>query len=145
MCVDINITRKQQREIDSVREEKEDAAIAAYKRGRQDLANEEKLAKIEKKTNGIVKRNTILLILIKGATFIFLIAAIISLLLLFAFGFLKSDSANAKFFNEYGWFITLIGSLLSVFGFVFDIKSIKNKLLPIDKDTVRKNIEKNYQ
>ncbi len=132
---------EQQREINRVKEENNQAIIDAYEKGRQDLLNEEKIAAKEKKINAIVNRNSKIRKGSKGIAVVFLIAAAISLLLLFASGSLESDSKFAKFFNEYGWLITILSSILGGLRYVLDINSIKEKVLPTDAEIIGKKLK----
>lgn len=133
---------EQQREIDTVIAENKKATIDAYKQGREDLINEEKEAETTKRITRTLNRNKLLRKIIRGAICIVLIAATVSLFLLLVFGFLKDGSAISNFFNKYGLYTTLMGYILGCSGFVLDIKSVKEKVLPVDKEIIREKITK---
>ena len=139
------VVAAKQREVEDVKAKSKEEIIDAYVRGRQDLANEEKNAEIEKKATNIVNRNKVLRYLMKTITWILLISATVAIILLAVFGCLDTDSEIEKFINNHGLLITLIGYLSGGFLSVLDIKTDKDKLLPVHKETVKKNIEKDYK
>jgi len=52
-------------------------------------------------------------------------------------GYLNDGSKLAGVYKDYGWFINGVGSFGSILLNFFDIKSIKDKLFPIEKKAIK--------